>query len=131
MTVTQQSHDQLGDPMSFVRPYVRSDGTPVRGHSRWAPGARREMTVFAAFGLAVLGLGHTSTADGTDGVSPTPAVTYPIRFDDVLPRNARRVAVPRPTVSYPITFDTPASAQGAARPSASYPIDLAAPGGGR
>ncbi|WP_369657509.1 hypothetical protein HEP85_43685 [Streptomyces sp. RPA4-2] len=89
------------------------------------------MTVFAAFGLAVLGLGHTSTADGTDGVSPTPSVTYPIRFDDVLPRNARRVAVPRPTVSYPITFDTPAPRKAPPAPSASYPIDLAALGGGR
>jgi hypothetical protein len=44
--------------MPLVRPYVRSDGTPVRGHFRWAPGARREMTIFAVFGLAVLGFGH-------------------------------------------------------------------------
>ncbi|WP_328443433.1 hypothetical protein OG780_44135 [Streptomyces sp. NBC_00386] len=116
--------------MPFVRPYMRSDGTPVRGHSRWAPGARREMTVFAVFGPAVLGFGHTSATERPGSVSPTPSVTYPIRFDDI-PHNAPRVAVPHPTVSYPITFDTPAPRKAAPAPSVSYPIDLAALGGGR
>lgn len=116
--------------MPFVRPYVRSDGTPVRGHSRWAPGARREMTIFAVFGLAVLGLGNTSTANGTDSGSPTPSATYPVRFDDVTP-DASRAAVPRPTVSYPIKFDTPEPQKAVPTPRVSYPIDLSALGGGR
>lgn len=117
--------------MPFVRPYERSDGTPVRGHSRWAPGARREMTLFAAFGLAILGFGHASASDGTDGVPPTPSVTYPIRFDDGTHHAVPRVAVPHPTASYPIKFDTPAPRKAAPAPSVSYPIDLAALAGGR
>ncbi|MFD9285356.1 hypothetical protein ACFWD7_50585 [Streptomyces mirabilis] len=117
--------------MPFVRSYVRSDGTPVRGHSRWAPGARREMTVFAAFGLAVLGFGHGPATDGTHPGSPTPSVTYPIRFGNGTHNGAPHVAVPHPTVSYPIKFDTPAPRTGAPTPSVSYPIDLAALGGGR
>ncbi|MCF0086443.1 hypothetical protein B0E37_01497 [Streptomyces sp. MH192] len=116
--------------MPIVRPYVRSDGTPVRGHTRWAPGARREMTVFAVFCLAVLGFGNTSTADGTDSQSPTPSVTYPIRFDPTT-NDAPRLAVPHPTVSYPIRFDTPTPRTAAPAPSVSYPIDLSALGGGR
>ncbi|MBD9724189.1 hypothetical protein [Streptomyces caniscabiei] len=51
--------------MPIARPYVRSDGTPVRGHSRWAPGARREVTLFAAFGALRRS-------------APTPSVSYPI-----------------------------------------------------
>lgn len=116
--------------MPFVRPYVRSDGTPVRGHTRWAPGARREMTIFAVFGLAVLGFGNTSTTGVTDGGLPTPSVTYPIRFDHAT-HDAPRAAVPHSTVSYPIKFDTPTPQKAQPAPSVSYPIDLAALGGGR
>ncbi|WP_329282337.1 hypothetical protein [Streptomyces sp. NBC_01451] len=50
----------------------------MRGHIWWAPGARREMTVFALFGLAVLGVDNTSAADGTDRRPPMPSVSYPI-----------------------------------------------------
>ncbi|MGA5264758.1 hypothetical protein ACPCI0_31645 [Streptomyces griseoincarnatus] len=116
--------------MPFVRPYVRSDGTPVRGHFRWAPGARREMTIFTVFGLAVLGFGHTSAADATDSGSPTPPPSYPIRFGPTTHAD-RRPAPPHPTASYPIRFDTPAPRKAAPAPSVSYPIDLSALGGGR
>jgi hypothetical protein len=96
--------------MPLVRPYVRSDGTPVRGHSRWAPGARREMTIFAAFALAAIGFGTTSTEHGPDTGTPRPAVTYPIRFDHA-DSDTARTAAPQPTVSYPIDL----SALGAGR----------------
>lgn len=115
--------------MPFVRPYVRSDGTPVRGHSRWAPGARREMTIVAVFGLAVLGFGNAQTANGTDNTQPQPSVTYPVRFDHT--NSAPRTAVPRPSVSYPIRFDTPAVERAVPTPSVSYPIDLSALDGER
>lgn len=109
--------------MPFVRPYVRSDGTPVRGHSRWAPGARREMTIFALFGLAVFGFGHTSTANGTDSAPRRPAVTSPIRLDHHAGSTSRD-AMPRPTVSYPIKFDAPEPRKPAPQPTVSYPIDF-------
>lgn len=89
--------------MPWIRDYVRSDGTPVRGHSRWAPGARREMTIFAGFALAVVALGNGNAAAGSGGTAPRPqsTVQYPIRFDDAPPA---RIQQPRPTVSYPIRF---------------------------
>ncbi len=65
--------------MPFVRPYVRSDGTAVRGHTRWAPGARRELTVFAFVGSAVLGYGNSADAGDTSGTRPR-TVSYPIDF---------------------------------------------------
>ncbi len=117
----------LGDLMPFVRPYVRSDGTPVRGHSRWAPGARREMTIFALAGLAVLGFGNAQDTSGTAGTTPQPSVSYPIRFDQTSAGNPDR-ARPRPSVSYPIRFDTPTSRQATPRPSVSYPVDFSRPG---
>jgi hypothetical protein len=91
--------------MPWVRPYVRSDGTPVRGHSRWAPGARHEMTIFAVIALAVVGIGNgnASTGSGTTP-RPQPTVSYPIQFDDA---PAPRVQKPQPTVSYPIRFPSP------------------------
>ncbi|MFG3215790.1 hypothetical protein [Streptomyces tendae] len=116
--------------MPFVRPYVRSDGTPVRGHFRWAPGARREMTIFAAVGLAVLGFGNTEGAGAAGSVRHTPSVTYPIRFDHAI-NDAPRAAVPHPTVSYPIKFDTPTPRRATPAPSVSYPIDFSALGSGR
>ncbi|WP_119581027.1 hypothetical protein [Streptomyces europaeiscabiei] len=116
--------------MPFVRPYVRSDGTPVRGHSRWAPGARREMTIFAVVGLAVLGIGNASTTTEADSTSPEPPVTYPILFEHST-NSAPKTAVPRPTASYPVKFDMPALQQAAPTPSVSYPIDLSALAGER
>ena len=117
--------------MPLVRPYVRSDGTPVRGHYRWAPGARREMTVFAVFGLVVLGFSHAGGQDESGaGPQPRPTVSYPIRFDQTTHKTPGD-AVPRPTVSYPIKFDTPKPRKAAPTPTVSYPIDLSALGGGR
>ncbi|QTD95711.1 hypothetical protein S1361_38440 [Streptomyces cyanogenus] len=116
--------------MPFVRPYVRSDGTPVRGHSRWAPGARREMTIFALFGLAVFGIGHASAANGTDSAPHRPSVTYPIRFDHHAGSTSKDVA-PRPTVSYPIKFGTPEPRKPAPQPTVSYPIDFSTLGAER
>lgn len=116
--------------MPFVRPYVRSDGTPVRGHSRWAPGARREMTIVAVFGLAVLGIGNAQTANGTSSTQRHPSVTYPVRFDRST-GGVPRVAVPHPSVSYPIRFDTHATQRAVPTPDVSYPIDISALGSGR
>lgn len=122
--------------MPIVRPYVRSDGRPVRGHLRWAPGARRELTVFASIAVAVVGFGHSNgTAGGT--TSPAwkpgegPAATSPLRFDQSSGRAAPGRSVPRPTVSYPIEFPTPTSRPAPPTPTVSYPIDFSTLGGGR
>ncbi|MEU9381535.1 hypothetical protein AB0D38_11305 [Streptomyces sp. NPDC048279] len=68
------------------------------------------MTIFAAFAVAAVGFGTSSTAHGPDAGSPRPAVTYPIRFDHAA-SDTVRTAVPQPTVSYPIDL----SALGAGR----------------
>ncbi|MER5905142.1 hypothetical protein ABT150_34530 [Streptomyces mirabilis] len=88
------------------------------------------MTIVAIFGLAVLGVGNTQTANGTSSTPPNPSVTYPIRFERST-NGAPRTAVPRPSVSYPIRFDTPATQRAVPTPSVSYPIDLSALGGER
>jgi hypothetical protein len=92
--------------MPWVRDYVRSDGTPVKGHSRWAPGARREVTIFAGFALAVVALGNGNASAGSGGEVPRPqsTVQYPIRFDIAPPPQIQQ---PRPTVSYPVRFPSP------------------------
>ena len=89
--------------MPWVGPYVRSDGTPVRGHSRWAPGARREMMIFGLFALAVVGLGNGSAGAGAGTVpQPQSTVHYPIKFDTPATMMVQR---PQPAVSYPIPWD--------------------------
>ncbi len=95
--------------MPLVRSYVRSGGTRVRAHSRWAPGARRETMIFGVVASAVVGLGNgNGTGNGNvsagEGETPRPQTTvwYPIRFDDV---PAVRVPQPRPAVSYPIRWE--------------------------
>lgn len=89
--------------MPWVRPYVRSDGTQVRGHSRWAPGAKRETMIFGVVALAVVGLGNSNVSAGSGGTPrPQSTVQYPIRFDDV---PTARAPKPRPTVSYPIRWE--------------------------
>ncbi|WP_239149623.1 hypothetical protein [Streptomyces sp. SID12501] len=88
------------------------------------------MTLFAAFGLAVLAIGNASTATEAGGTSPGPSATYPILFDHST-HSAPRTAVPRPAVSYPVTFDMPALRRAAPTPSVSYPVDLAALAGER
>lgn len=89
--------------MPWVRPYVRFDGTPVRGHSRWASGAKRETMIFAVVALAVVGLGNSNSATG-EGDTPRPqsTVQYPIRFDHA---PAAQAPPPRPTVSYPTRWE--------------------------
>jgi hypothetical protein len=87
--------------MPWVRDYVRSDGTPVRGHSRWAQGARREMTTFAGFALGVVVLGNGNASAGSGGTAPRPQSTVQIRFDNAPPPQIQQ---PRPTVSYPVRF---------------------------
>lgn len=119
-----------------MRPYVRSDGTPVRGHFRWAPGARRELTILALAAVAVVGLGNSNGgASGTTGPRTKPgegpAVTYPVRFDQNPGQATPRMAVPRPTVSYPIKFATPTRKPTPPTPTVSYPIDFSTLGGGR
>ncbi|MGW9135373.1 hypothetical protein [Streptomyces sp. NPDC055681] len=93
--------------MVQVGKYERADGTKVRAHSRWHPGARRELTIFAVIALAVVGFGSSGagSADGagTSEQSPRPQQTgvYPVHFpgwDKPAPR-------PTPTVSYPIRWD--------------------------
>ncbi|MEU0032056.1 hypothetical protein [Streptomyces sp. NPDC006335] len=92
--------------MVQVREYERADGTTVRAHSRWHPGARRELTIFAVFALTVLGFGSSgggSTGTGSGERLPRPQQTgvYPVHFpgwDKPVPR-------PTPTVSYPIRWD--------------------------
>lgn len=121
--------------MPFVRPYTRSDGTSVRAHSRWAPGARRELTIFVLVAVALVSFGNShGQAGDAAGARPKPgegpAATSPIRSDQS-PGQAARVRVPRPTVSYSVKFDVPASKPARPTPTASYPIDFSTPGGGR
>lgn len=68
--------------MPWVRPYVRSDGTAVQGHARWAPGARRGMTIFAVVALAAVGLGGNASVGKGIGAQRQleSTVQYPIRF---------------------------------------------------
>ncbi|UDM05405.1 hypothetical protein [Streptomyces longhuiensis] len=92
--------------MVRVREYVRADGTRVREHSRWAPGARREMSVLATIALVVVGFAGTSgsgSAEGSGKPKPRPRSTavYPVKFPDWDRPRAR----PKPTVSYPIPWD--------------------------
>ncbi|GAA1267010.1 hypothetical protein GCM10009646_63220 [Streptomyces aureus] len=71
-----------------VREYVRADGTKVWAHSRWAAGARREMSVLAAIAPVVVGFAGTTGSGSADGSTkkvprprPTPTVSYPIPWD--------------------------------------------------
>ena len=116
--------------MPFVRPYMRSDGTPVRGHTRWAPGARRELTIFAFAALVVLGYGGSADAGDTSVTRPRPQVSYPVRYDGGGAGEQGR-ALPSPTVSYPIRFNTPTTHQVVPTPTVSYPVDFSRTGSGR
>jgi hypothetical protein len=90
--------------MPWVHLYVRSDGTPVRGHSRSASGAKRETMIFGFVALALVGLSNSNvpTSGGEGTPRPHPTVSYPIRVDNVPPG---RPPEPRPTVSYPIRWE--------------------------
>ncbi|RVU14811.1 hypothetical protein EOT10_40175 [Streptomyces antnestii] len=91
--------------MVHVKEYVRADGTKVRAHSRWAAGARHEMTILAAVALVVVGFAGTTkagSADGSGKQTPRPRSTvYPVKF----PGWDRPRPQPTPTVSYPIPWD--------------------------
>ncbi|MDQ0798089.1 hypothetical protein QFZ58_006577 [Streptomyces sp. B1I3] len=110
--------------MPWVREYMRRDGTRVRGHSRWAAGGRREMSIVVGIGLAVVVLGNSSSSADGPGDTPRPASTavYPIKF----PKAGQAPSKPRsrPTVSYPIRF--PAMKKAPVRPqprsTVTYPI---------
>jgi hypothetical protein len=90
-----------------VGEYERADGTKVRAHSRWHPGARRELTIFAVVALAVVGFG--SSGGGTAGgagagerlLRPQQSGVYPVHF----PGWEKSAPRPTPTVSYPIRWD--------------------------
>ncbi len=71
--------------MPWVNDYIRRDGTKVRGYSRWAAGARREMSTLVLFGVAVAVIGdHPGVEEhaphqGQDddvGVGPVGAVRH-------------------------------------------------------
>ncbi|MFH8492397.1 hypothetical protein [Streptomyces longisporoflavus] len=92
--------------MVHVAKYQRADGTKVRAHSRWAAGARQEMTILAVVALVIVGAGSTtSSGSGNSGDSGDPAprqtAGYPVRFPD-----QEKPKRPSLTVSYPIRFDT-------------------------
>lgn len=89
--------------MPWVEEHERG-GRKVRRYFRWAPGARRDISVLVLLGIAIAGYsGAPGTAGGSTGQVPRTKSTvhYPVRFpgwDNPTPR-------PRPTVSYPIRFD--------------------------
>jgi hypothetical protein len=97
--------------MVAVGEYERADGTKVKAHTRWAPGARNEMFKAAVFVVAVIAIGGgaadvgtagTASTDGS-GKSPKPVSTavYPVHF----PGREKPQPFPTPTVSYPIPWD--------------------------
>ncbi|MEU7665369.1 hypothetical protein AB0B60_43970 [Streptomyces lincolnensis] len=116
----------------WIDKYKRSDGTVVRAHSRWAPGARREMTVLAVVALAVVGMGNGARGGTADGTAPRPqsTVQYPIRFEGASAEEGQ-AAQPRPAVSYPVRWQTPKSTPTVPRPTVLYPIDFSTMGSGR
>lgn len=90
--------------MPWVRPYVRKDGTAVRGYSRWASGARREMAILATVAVVVVGGGNAMDGSGKASGSehrprPNPTAVYPVRFP-----GWHQKPLPKPTVTYPIRF---------------------------
>ncbi|GGZ18238.1 hypothetical protein GCM10010327_56640 [Streptomyces nitrosporeus] len=92
--------------MPWIDAYRRANGTWVRGHSRWAAGARREMAVLVFVGIVVVGGGNSmqpAASSGAPQPRPTPGV-YPVKFP-----GWSQPPVPRPTVSYPIRFPSPTS----------------------
>ncbi|MFK0197776.1 hypothetical protein [Streptomyces lavendulae] len=91
--------------MPWINGYVRSDGTPVKGHVRLPAGARRETTLLGLFvtGGLILGNGTTTAGagTGTELPRPQPTVVYPIKWPA---REKQTQPRPTPTVSYPIVF---------------------------
>ncbi|MEU6664236.1 hypothetical protein [Streptomyces sp. NPDC046821] len=92
--------------MVHVKEYVRADGTKVRAHSRWAAGARREMSLLSIIALVVVGFAGTSGAGSAEGSGkeaprPRPTAVYPVKF----PGWHNPAPRPTPSVSYPIPWD--------------------------
>ena len=116
---SQESRDKSPEPedaCDFAASLALDSGLSTSGRaSRWAPGARREVTLFVAIGFAVLVIGNASTATEGDGKSPDSSVTYPIRFENST-SGAPQTAAPRPTVSYPVKLDMPALRRSAPTP---------------
>ncbi|MEU9773507.1 hypothetical protein [Streptomyces sp. NPDC047968] len=93
--------------MPWINDYVRSDGTPVKGHVRLPAGARRETTLLGPFviGAFILGNGTTTAGSGAGAAQelprPQPSMVYPIKW---LTWENQQAPLPQPTVSYPIVF---------------------------
>lgn len=116
--------------MPYIEKYVKSDGTVVRGHYRWAEGARREMAIVTVVALAAVAFGHNGGQAAQDSGPRKSRGQDPVVFSESGGR-APRGAEPRPTVSYPIKFDTPKTTVKRPTPTVSYPIDFSALGSGR
>lgn len=116
--------------MPYIQAYKRADGTYVRGHYRWAAGARHEMALLAVTAMMIVGIGNGTTSTATGGQqsprSQKPA-TYPIRFTD-----SGQAVKPQPQkpVTYPIRFSK-VERKPAPRSSVSYPIHFTTNGSGR
>ncbi|MFD9725384.1 hypothetical protein [Streptomyces sp. NPDC059072] len=93
--------------VAWIKDYVRSDGTPVRGHVRLPAGARRETALLGLFVTGALLLGNGTTTAGTgsgagqESPRPQSTVAYPITWPAWEERPA---PLPEPAVSYPIVF---------------------------
>ncbi|MFD6297229.1 hypothetical protein ACFWFU_20710 [Streptomyces sp. NPDC060235] len=109
---------------------MKSDGTVVRSHYRWAAGARREMTIVAAVAVAVVAFGHNGGQAAQDSKPQKAPGQYPVLFSENSGRSPRG-SEPRPTVSYPIKFDSPKVKVKRPAPTVSYPIDFSTLGSSR
>ncbi|MET7746018.1 hypothetical protein [Streptomyces sp. NPDC005385] len=116
--------------MPLIEKYVKSDGTVVRSHYRWAPGARREMTIITAVALAAMAFGHNGGPAVQDTEPRKAPGQYPVLFSENS-GHAPRGAEPHPTVSYPIKFDSPKAQVKQPAPTVSYPIDFSTLGSSR
>ncbi|MFB7148799.1 MULTISPECIES: hypothetical protein [Streptomyces] len=93
--------------MPWINDYVRSDGTPVKGHSRLPAGARRETALLGLIVAGVIVFGNGTTTAGAGAGSgqelprPESTVVYPIKWPAW---ENHQAPLPQPTVSYPIVF---------------------------
>lgn len=111
--------------MPFIDEYVKADGTRVRSHYRWPPGARRQLAILVGVAAAVLVMSESGGAAGnSDGTPRQPrpmTTTYPIQWEGMEEQAAR--SAPKPTVSYPIRFPgMERKARPVPKPTVSYPI---------
>ncbi|MFD3518475.1 hypothetical protein [Streptomyces sp. NPDC058657] len=96
--------------MVQVSEYERADGTVVRAHTRWAPGARRELGILVAVAAVVVffAMGSTKTPAGTNTgtgtrtATPAPLSTgvYPVKLPVW-----KAPPQPSSTVTYPIPWE--------------------------